>query len=346
MNQSLRVLLIFTFWTQIGCDDFFPKDNDPLTESNVFILCEGNFGQLNASLWMVNPESQLVSGPIYQNLKGTPLGDIGQSMALENELLYVVNNTSHSIEIFDLSGGQAVHTHKIDVQGTSPRYIAINGDRGYFTSWNEKAILVINLQSQTIDKKIQLDGMPEDILIHNNHLYVSMIMKPDWSSDNRILKLSMDGDLISTYAVIDGPGRMIIHKNKLYIASLYFDSSWNTFSGNSQIDLNTEKIITTNLGMSENYGSDILVFNDKIYRSYKGGVAPLNSDLTVQTTVTIGNVGSAYSAAAFGEYIFLGQTDYTAPDTVFVYNKNNIILQEYEVGAIPGEFILFKKEID
>ncbi len=346
MKQIIKPFLAIIVWSQIGCDAFFPNDNDPLTESNVFILCEGNFGQFNASLWMANPEKPIVNGPIYQNQTGKPLGDVGQSMALSEDQLYVVNNTSHSIEIFDLSGEQAIHTQSIDVKGTSPRYMVIHNGKGYVTAWNSKGILVINLKTNTIDKTIALDGMPEDILFHENHFYVSMTMKPDWSSDDRVLKLSMDGNIVSTYTVISGPGRMTILDDKLYVASSYYDAVWNTYAGNSFVDIKTENVTTKDLGETGDFGSDLFMFNDKIYRSYKGGVAPLNSDLTVQTTQMIGIAGGAYSASAVGDYIFIGQTDYVAPDTVYVFNDKNEKLQTYEVGAIPGDFILFEKEID
>ena len=346
MKTIIKPFLAIIIWVQIGCNAFFPNDNDPLTESNVFILCEGNFGQFNASLWMANPEQPIVNGPIYQNQTGKVLGDVGQSMTLSDDQLYVVNNTSHSIEIFDLSGDQAIHTQSIDFKGTSPRYMVIHEGKGYVTAWNSKGILVINLSSNSLDKTIDLDGMPEDILIHDNHFYVSITMKPDWSFDNRVLKLSLDGSIVSTYTVISGPGRMAILDGKLFVASAYYDANWNTFTGNNTIDLSSGTVTTKYLGEANDIGSDLIVFNDKIYRSFKGGVAQLNGDLTMNKSQTIGSSDGIYSAAAVGNYIFIGQTDYVAPDTVYVFNENNEMLQTYEVGAIPGDFILYEKEID
>lgn len=346
MKLIMKPFITIFLLAHIGCEAFFPNDNNPLTESNVFILCEGNFGQSNASLWMANPEKPMANGPIYQNQTGKTLGDVGQSMALLEDQLYVVNNTSHTIEIFDLSGDQTVHTQSIDVKGTSPRYMVIQDEKGYVTAWNSKGILVIDLKTGNIEKTLPLEGMPEDILIHDNYFYVSMTMKPDWSSDNRVLKLSMDGNILSTYTVISGPSRMVIYNDNLYVASTYYNADWSTNVGNSHIDLATEKVTTNDIGKTKDYGSDLFVFNEKIYRTYKGGIAPLNSDLTVQTTQMIGDSDGAYSTAAVGDYIFIGQTDYVAPDTVYVFNGNNEKIQTYEVGAIPGYFILYEKEID
>ena len=53
--KDLMRLIIFIFGIFfIGCENIFNNESDPLTEQNIFVLCEGNFGQTNASLWMVN----------------------------------------------------------------------------------------------------------------------------------------------------------------------------------------------------------------------------------------------------------------------------------------------------
>jgi hypothetical protein len=171
-------------------------------------------------------------------------------------------------------------------------------------------------------------------------------MKPDWTADNRVIKIYNDGTISKSFEVVKGPGQMVIQDNKLFVASIYYGSDWSTNAGNSMINLKTEKVESNDLGQTNDLGSDLLSFNNTIYRSYKGGIAPLNPNLTIDGTQVIGELGSTYSAAAFEKYIYLSETDYVAPDTVYVYDFSGSLIQNYIVGAIPGSFALFHKEID
>ncbi|MBC8346318.1 MAG: hypothetical protein ISR82_02860 [Candidatus Marinimicrobia bacterium] len=346
MNHLIKLTFFTIVFIFIGCENIFNDESDPLTEQNIFILCEGNFGQSNASLWMLNPEKENITGPIYQNQTGQPLGDIGQSMAIVDDRLFVVNNNSHSLEEFSLGGDRVTHVRKIDLPGASPRYMAVYKNKGYITAWNVNGIIVMNLNNYTIEDTIPVNGLPEMILFHDNYLYTSIIMKPDWTADNRVMKIYYDGTIAKSFEVVQGPGQMVIQENKLFVASTYYGSDWRTNAGNSVIDLNTEKVEANDLGQTNDFGSDLIAFNQTVYRSFKGGIAPLNPNLTIDANRMIGHLGSTYSAAAFGEYIYLSETDFTAPDTVYVYDLSGLLIQNYQVGAIPGSFVLFIKEID
>jgi len=329
-----------------ACENLFNNDSDPLTEMNVFVLCEGNFGQSNASLWMLNPEKPGISGPIYQNQTGQPLGDIGQSMTVFDDRLFVVNNNSHSIEEFSLGGEHVTHVKKIDLAGASPRFIAIDKSKAYITAWNVNGIIVMDLYTYAIEDTILVNGLPEMIIFYDNYMYTSIAMKSDWTADNRVLKIYSDGTLSKTYEVVKGPGNMVIHDKKLYVASTYYGDDWSTNAGNSVIDLGTDKVENNDIGVTNDYGSDLLTFNNTVYRSFKGGIAALNPDLSADANNIIGNTNGTYAAAAFGEFIFLAETDYQAPDTVHVYDYNGALVQKYQVGAIPGSFAVFEKEVD
>ena len=233
MKRIFKVILVIPVMILSGCENLFNNESDPLIELNVFVLCEGNFGQSNASLWMFNPEKPEIFGPIYQNQAGQPLGDIGQSMTVIGDRLFVVNNNSHSIEEFALGGNEVTHVKKIDLAGAGPRYMTIYKDKAYITAWNVKGIIVLNLNTYTIEDTIGVDGLPEMILVHDNYLYTSITMKADWTTDNRVLKIYYDGTFAKTYEVVKGPGHMVIHDQKLYVASTYYGNDWSKNAGNS-----------------------------------------------------------------------------------------------------------------
>ncbi|MBT3477852.1 MAG: hypothetical protein HOA15_05545 [Candidatus Marinimicrobia bacterium] len=346
MNRVFKLVFFIPVTIFFGCENLYNNDTDPLTEMNVFVLCEGNFGQSNASLWMLNPEKPEISGPIYQNQTGQSLGDICQSMTVDNDRLFVVNNNSHSIEEFSLGGEQIIHVKKIGLAGASPRHMAVYKNKGYITAWNVNGIIVMNLKTYAIEDTIPVNGLPEMIIFYEDYLYTSITMKPDWTADNRVLKIYNDGTLSKTFEVVKGPGNMVIHDKKLYVASTYYNPDWSTTVGNSLIDLVTGKVDKNDLGKTSDYGADILAFNNTVYRSFKTGIAPLNPNLSADVNSIIGKTSSTYSAAAFGEFLFLADTDYQAPDNVYVYDNKGTLVHQYQVGAIPGSFAVFEKEVD
>ncbi|MEA1881584.1 MAG: hypothetical protein U9N31_04220 [Candidatus Marinimicrobia bacterium] len=179
MKHIFKFILVIPVMILIGCEKLFNNESDPLTEMNIFVLCEGNFGQSNASHWMFNPEKPEISGPIYQYQTGQALGDIGQSMTVMGDPLFVVNNNSHSIEEFSLGGEQVTHVKKIDMAGASPRYMAIYNDKAYITAWNVNGIIVLNLNTYTIEDTIPVNGFPEMIIFYEEYLYTSITMKSD-----------------------------------------------------------------------------------------------------------------------------------------------------------------------
>ncbi len=137
---------------------------------------------------------------------------------------------------------------------------------------------------------------------------------------------------------------MVIHDKKLYVGSTYFSPNWRTYVGNSVIDLSNDKVEKNNLGITDDYGADMVVINNTVTRSYKGGIAAPKPDLTADTKNIIGKTSSTYATAAFGKYIFLTDTDYQAPDNVYVYDSSGALVHQYKVGAIPGSFVVFEKE--
>ena len=92
-------------------------------------------------------------------------------------------------------------------------------------------------------------------------------------------------------------------------------------------------------------GGDIFKNDGKIFRTYNGGVAMLNNDLSIQPLGKIGsyNANNLYSASGSMDKVFLGLTsDYVGPDTVYVHNYFGELTNEYIVGALPGDYEVYQ----
>ena len=306
-------------------------------ETTTYVLCEGNFGTANSSLWSFN-SSGGSNLPIHWDENSNPLGDVGQSLTIFNDKLFIVMNNSHTIEVMDLTEG-AQYLTTINLPNASPRYLYAENSIGYVTSWGLNAIIVLNLNNMETIDTIQVNGMPEYIINYQNHLYVSIPSNTDWSTNDQVIKIDKDNyNIVTSFTVEPGPSMMVLKDSLLYISSSSYDDSWNTYAGTSKINLQSNEVSRYNAGQTSNYGSDIFSFQNNIYRLFDGGVVPIDEDLSPDSSEIIGDFGSIYSAYAHGDYIYFGKSDYIAPDTVLVVNSNSELISNYIVGAIPGSF--------
>jgi hypothetical protein len=78
-----------------------------------------------------------------------------------------------------------------------------------------------------------------------------------------------------------------------------------------------------------------------VYRSYNGGVAPLTDSLTINANKAIGNYSGVYSMAFNGTYIFMGLSDYFAPDQVIIMDTLGNEIKTLSVGVCPGSFAFY-----
>ena len=315
-----------------------------LAQSSSYILCEGNYNNLNSSLWSINSDYTQVEGPIYWNLSINPLGDTGQSLKIHDDKLYIIMNNSNTIEIADLSNGFQYAT-SIDIPYAGPRDIEIVNDIAYISCWYLNGILCIDLQDNSIIDTLNCNGLPEDLLYYNNKLYISITMNPDWSSSDKVLEfdLSTDTPAVSdTFIVIAGPEELLGFQGCIYVSSTYYDTDWNTYAGNSKIDLSTKVVMTKDFGVTFSFGRDITVLNDKVYRVYNNGICSLTDSLTMDPSDQIGNYSSIYSMASYDARIYFGISDYTAPDNVIIIDTNNVEINNFQVGAIPGSFAFYE----
>ena len=147
-----------------------------------YILCEGNFGSANSSLWAHNFSSNS-SSPIHWDENSNPLGDVGQSLTIHDDKLFIIMNNSHTVEIMDL-GNVAEYAHTINLPNASPRYMYAENNIGYISSWGLNAIIVMDLSLMELVDTIQVHGMPEHIINYQEYLFVSVPSKSDWSTND------------------------------------------------------------------------------------------------------------------------------------------------------------------
>ena len=148
--------------------------------ADVLIVNEGNFGWNNGSIFLYKPLVQTISQNIFSQTNNVPLGDVIQSITQFNNKAYIVVNNSNKVEVVDLNSFNTLAT----ITGfNSPRYfLPINNQKAYVTDLYANSIQVVNLNSNSITSNIPLSGWTEELLLHNDSVYVC-----DVTNDNLLI---------------------------------------------------------------------------------------------------------------------------------------------------------------
>lgn len=316
-------------------------------QTDVYVLCEGNFSTPNSTLWQIADGSESITGPVYWDPNTNPLGDTGQSLTIHNDQLLIVMNNSHTVEIADIRDGFDYRA-TLNIPNSGPRYLAAIGDTGYLTTWNLGGILVIDLINHAVTDTIAIDNYKlEQIAVSGNDLYVAAPMDLSWAAADKVFKIDVSETPVvtDTFTVVPGPESVLIHEGNVYVGSTYYDESWNSQSGTSRINMETGEV--TSMDYETWMGiSDLLVVNNQVFRGYEDGIAPLTATLDIDGTSKRGAYAGLYTAAGSGDYLYFGITsDFTAPDTVIITDTDGSFVAEYQVGTIPGDFAFYSPEL-
>ena len=108
---------------------------------NVYIVCEGNMGNGDGSLYNYNPVTDSVSGDLYKTVNTMPLGDVFQSMTRIGDNLFLCVNNSDKIVVLDAVTKKTKGTIAIP----KPRYlVAVNEELAYVSTMYSKKVFGIN----------------------------------------------------------------------------------------------------------------------------------------------------------------------------------------------------------
>ena len=330
MNKLFITLLLL-----VGCSSNPIVDNTEQITQWIFVANEGNFGASNGSISMINNNEE-----VYHIEE---VGDVVQSLEVYEDKLIVVVNNSHVIKVYDITeDGLKLPGIEISTGNSSPRELVVVDDKVYFTNWNTTDVKVLNLFNYSIEASISVNGLPESIVSDGSYLWVGIMMNEDYSSASSVVKIDINTNLIiETYEVGLGPTSLVVDENDVYVARTFYDENWIPFYGSSKID--GSDIIINNYGVGVACGGSVMKYNNEIYRSYDGGIAPLEYNLDIRTSSRIGSYDQSqvYSTEVIGDYTYFGITDYTTMNVVKVVDVNGNEISSYDVGLLPGDFAVW-----
>ena len=328
----------------ISCDN---NINEPEIENTswVFIANEGEFDPTaptnTGTISMIND-----FGDVYET---EFLGDIVHSLAIYNNQLIVSINNSQKILVFNISEEGLSENYNEILTEESPREIIIINNKAYFTTWNPDYniyptingyIKVLDLQNFQIKESIEVGIMPEGMLFHDNYLWVAN------SGESSVSKIDIESNLvIETIEVGDGPQNLAEYNGDIYISRTYYDQEWHSLHGTSKIYFNGSAPLINDYGSGLPCGGSVMNYNNEIYRSYEGGISPIDENLNINSLIKIGDYDQSkvYHVEIIDNNIWFALTNYTDFNEVRVLDVNGIEIASYQVGTLPGDFTKWKK---
>ena len=195
-----------------------PSDTTSVELKGVFVLNEGVYQFSNASLSFYDPESDTVVNKLFYKANNIPIGDVGQSLALsENKLFIVVNSSNYIYKVdantlkFDLD-----HPYQL-TDFYSPRemhFVAPN--KAYVSDLIGKGLWIVNPQDMTHCGFVETGKTTEKIVQVGDELYVS-----NWSNyyfpgmeKNTVQVVDINNDVkVAEIRVGKEPNTMVVDKN-------------------------------------------------------------------------------------------------------------------------------------
>ena len=303
----------------------------------VFVANEGNYGASNGTVSMIDDQGNMI--------ETEALGDIVQSVEVhENKLIVLVNN-SHMMKIFDITDdGLSMPGIEISTGNSSPREMVVVNDKVYITNWNSQDVKVFDLFTYTFEASISIDGLPEDIAFDGEYLWVTVPHSDFYfSTGNMVHKIDVATNMISeSIDVGSGPQQIAFDNGEVFISRTYYDESFNTFHGATKIG---DETVILNYGAGTPCGGSILKYENNVYRSFDGGISPMNADLSLNSENKIGNYDQSlvYHVEEINGNIWFGLTNYSDFNQIKVINANGEEIHSFDAGLLPGDFAFWQK---
>ena len=304
----------------------------------LFVACEGAYYDGQGSLSIIDE-----AGNIDEVAN---LGNTVQSLTLHNNHLFVIVNGAGLIHVYNINEqtGDLTLNNSIDLNFSGPRNMMVHeqSNTAYITNWYTQDVKIMDLETFEIINSIPVNGLPEDIIFDGENIWVSITLNADWSDGSTVIKLNPNDNTMTEYEVGYGPGDLLFHNNSVYVSRTYYDTDWNAYAGTSKIDENGN-ITISNYGSGMPCGGSLTKHNNIVYRSYDGGIAPLDDNLGILSEQQLGDLGfwNVYDVKSINDKIYFAITDYNTLNQVVVLDQSGIEIARYDVGLIPTDFAVW-----
>ena len=309
--------------------------------STVLVINEGNYTNSNASITYFNSSNSVIVDDIFKTVNSRPLGDVIQSVLMLDDKFYLVVNNSQKVEIVNASDFKSLASIKNLI---SPRYLLpVGNSKAYISDIYSNCIWVINLTDNSIIRQILCKGSTEEMLLHDNKVYIT----------NTRTEYIYIADAISdqiTDSIHTGFGSNSIRidkNNKIWIICAgSLDNSIN--AGIYKIDPQTKSVqlsfaLPTPLNIWDRI--EISKNADTIYYMCSGIYKMSVDDVSLPSQPFISQSGKLFHGLGIdpssGIIYIADAIDYVQKGKVYRYSSDGTLIDSFNAGIIPSDFYFY-----
>ncbi len=339
-------LLLLVIFTAISCkkEDNTNPPTFSIIKGGMFILNEGNFSTANSSLSYYNPGNQQIENSLFYKVNNVPLGDVAQSITLNNQTAFVVVNNSGLI--YGINTSTLQYEGKINNLVSPREIIFINDNKAYVSDLYSTSISIVDPINYNITGSIEVGKSTDCMVKVDNKVFAA-----NWSGynqsklNNTIMVIDMETDiLIDSIIVGKEPNSLVTDKDgKIWVLCSggfmndELPSLWQINPVTHQIEktFHFEVIMQNPENLCGNGNIDSLFFtNDgvfamSIYDNELPKKAIVESDNRTFYTLGIDPTTS--------EIYVSDAINYDQNGIIYRYGSSGNLISSFNVGIIPGD---------
>lgn len=315
------------------------KNDDKIETLGFYILNEGLWNQNNSSLSYFSLKDSSISNQVFESQNHRKLGDTGNDIQAYGNKLYVVMNSSNTLEVIDKISGKSIQ-HISFLNGNTernPRKITFYHNKAFISCFDGN-VAVLDTTSLSIEKWIKAGRNPEGLTIQNDHLWVANsggLSYPNY--DTSVSKISLENyeeikkitvQINPSKIISDSQGDIYVLSNGNYGKIKPLIQKINANDNISQLSISPSSIF-------QHYDSLLFVQDNwiQIYdmKSEKIIDAQFLSTSHFETLTHISI--HPHTHEIFG----LDAKSYTKTGNLYWFNKNKQLIHTYETRIIPSK---------
>jgi hypothetical protein len=342
MLYFLAFLVIF-----VSCKKEDDHEPGEIWKDSVFITNEGPFAGGTGTVLAYNRETGEVSEDLFEPANGHPLGNVVQSLAIHNDLVWIAVNNSNLIEVVGLEDFKSVATIE---NVTLPRYMVFTNDHAYVSCW-DNTVKEINLADFTVEQSLPAGTGPDEMVIFGDELFV--VNSGGFGVDSSISILSTNDQ--------EHYGLLHLGHRPAGIARDFNDNIWVLCSGKGWngfpapgdtpgklicIDPDTKQILTElEFADAGNHPDQLIINEDRntLYFAYPDGIYAVSVSNPQLASIPFIPSATMYYALGYDpvtDMIFASDPiDYAQDGRIYRFNSaDGSAVDSFGAGIIPGSF--------
>lgn len=337
-----------------ACSD--EEDETPIIEESrnaVCVINNGTWGNNNASLSVIDIDSNKVYNNAFANANGRSLGDTGQDAIRYGSKIYMAVSGSNTIEVIDGKNFKCLRTiQPSEGKPGYPRDLIADGGKVY-VSLQDGYVARIDTSSLAIEDSIAVGPNPEEMTIANGYLYATIsdglnyangyangkaVSKIDLRTFKETAKISVAVN--PTRITSDKSGNVFVLSMGDYtnipatIQKINANDSVSTFAEATLMTCHGNTLYTINAPINPSSEVRFSKYNTLTGEVLEADFLKDNERPSNPTSISINPQN--------GE-IFIGSyataTDYTSNGHVFRFDTNGTLKANYPVGVGPTAFV-------